>query len=321
MYNILSKKPFKLKQGFLDFWIPSYLFIQRNEFALFNEYGYIPNINEEFIELITRNPERYEIKTFDIDGVKLDIFNSYRSFLNQEDKVQFTNTTFVQTIKPFLTFYKNLPDYSKNTKRLSTEAISIRETISNSKDPEKTFFEEFPASLGYNLMKIKTNKKDLQNYIIKLEQSIREIRSSYDNLITRFETFINKEIGQTDLEFSKYKKNIQKRYKNIKRHLLLPNQKNLLQRIDSEIEDKHIWINSIVQNLFGIPLDKIKTGAKSEILDAMSKVEVNPVKAESPATPGGYMTPGEIKADIPLLVDLTIGTPCSTALKTAWVKC
>jgi hypothetical protein len=47
-----------------------------------------------------------------------------------------------------------------------------------------------------------------------------------------------------------------------------------------------------------IPLDKIKTGAKSEILDAMSKVEVNPVKAVSPATPGGYMTPGEIKANI-----------------------
>ena len=47
-----------------------------------------------------------------------------------------------------------------------------------------------------------------------------------------------------------------------------------------------------------IPLDKIKTGAKSEILYAMSKVEVNPVKAVSPATPGGYMTPGEIKANI-----------------------
>ena len=271
LYNILAKKPFKLKQGFLDFWIPSFLFIQRNEFALFNEYGYIPNINEEFIELITRNPERYEIKAFDIDGVKLDIFNSYRSFLNQEDKVQFTNTTFVQTIKPFLTFYKNLPDFSKNTKRLSTEAISIRNTISNSKDPEKTFFEEFPASLGFNLMKIKSNKKELQNYILKLEQSIREIRSSYDNLISRFESLINKEIGEKDLEFSRYKKIIQKRYKNIKRHLLLPNQKNLLQRIDSEIDDKYIWINSIVQNLYGIPLDKIKDEDEDLVYEKIKK--------------------------------------------------
>jgi hypothetical protein len=47
-----------------------------------------------------------------------------------------------------------------------------------------------------------------------------------------------------------------------------------------------------------IPLDKIPTGARSEIIDAMSKVEANPVKIESPVTPGGYMTPGEIKANI-----------------------
>jgi hypothetical protein len=47
-----------------------------------------------------------------------------------------------------------------------------------------------------------------------------------------------------------------------------------------------------------IPLDKIPTGARSEIIDAMSKVEASPVKVESPMTPGGYMTPGEMKANI-----------------------
>lgn len=47
-----------------------------------------------------------------------------------------------------------------------------------------------------------------------------------------------------------------------------------------------------------IPLDKIKTGAPSEIIEEMSKIKVNPVKVEAPSTPGGYMTPGEIKANI-----------------------
>ena len=271
LYTLLSHKPYKLKQGFLDFWIPSFLFIQRNEFALFNENGYIPNINEEVIELIGKYPDKFEIKTFDIDGVKLDIFNSYRSFLNQEDKVKFTNTTFIQTIKPFLTFYKNLPEYAKNTKRLSTEAVSIRHSIANSKDPEKTFFEDFPSSLGFDLLKIKNNKKELHAYTVKLEESIREIRSCYDNLITRFETYFNKEITQVDVDFIKYKKIIQIRYKNIKRHLLLPPQRNLLQRIDSEINDKIIWINSIVQCLHGVPLDKIKDEDENAIYDKLLK--------------------------------------------------
>ena len=271
LYSLLSKKPYKLKQGFLDFWIPAFLFIQRNEFALFNEYGYIPNLNEDIIELISKYPERYEVKTFDIDGVKLDIFNSYRTFLKQEHKDKFTNTTFIQTIKPFLTFYKNLPDFSKNTKRMSSEAISIRSTIANSKDPEKTFFEEFPISLGFNLEKIKKDKKELQSYILKLESAIREIRSSYDNLISRFEEYIKAEIIHSNSEFKDYKKIIQKRYKKIKRHLLLPNQKNLLQRIDSEIDDKIIWLNSIVQILSGMSLEKVKDEDEPIIYEKINK--------------------------------------------------
>jgi hypothetical protein len=47
-----------------------------------------------------------------------------------------------------------------------------------------------------------------------------------------------------------------------------------------------------------IPLDKIKSGAPSEITEVMSKVEAPPVKTEAPKTPGGYLTPGEYRANI-----------------------
>ena len=47
-----------------------------------------------------------------------------------------------------------------------------------------------------------------------------------------------------------------------------------------------------------IPLDKIPTGAPSEIREVMSKVEAPPIKTEPPKTPGGYLTPGEYRANI-----------------------
>ena len=142
----LTRKPFKLKQGLIDFWVPSFLFIKRDDFALFSENGYIPYITDEVLELIIKYPEDYEIKTFDIEGVKLDIFNSYRVFLNQNSKKKLDNQTFIETIKPFLTFHKGLSEYSKNTSRLKKETLAIRNAIANSKDPEKSFFEDFPIA-------------------------------------------------------------------------------------------------------------------------------------------------------------------------------
>src|SRR5690606_21613089 len=80
--ELLSKRHYKLKKGFIEFWIPTYLFIKRDEFALFNNKVYTPTITEDILELIAKVPEDFEVKAFALEGVRLDLFNSYRTFLN-----------------------------------------------------------------------------------------------------------------------------------------------------------------------------------------------------------------------------------------------
>ena len=244
---LLSKRPFKLKQGLIDFWIPTFLFLKRDDFAIFNDDSYIPNLSEENLELIAKYPEKYSIKTFDIEGVKLDIFNSYRTFLNISTELKFDNSSFIETIKPFIVFYKQLPDYSKNTKRLSPSAIKIRKAIATSKDPEETFFEAFPSALGLTLATLRQDKSKLQNYTTNLQDAVRELRTAYDELIARFEEFIcNEFIGKT-VDFEEYKAHLQRRFSKLKKHMLLSNQKTFVQRLDSPLEDKKAWLNSIAQ--------------------------------------------------------------------------
>lgn len=245
--DLLSKRPFKLKQGLIDFWIPTFLFLRRDDFAIFNEDGYIPYLSEENLELIAKYPDKYSIKTFDIEGVKLDIFNSYRTFLSQSTEQKFDNNSFIETIKPFIVFYKQLPEYAKNTKRLSPSAIKIRQAISLSKDPEETFFEAFPNALGISLSTLQKDKTKLQNYTSNLQDAVRELRTSYDELIKRFEEFICIEFIGKQVDFEEYKQNLQKRFSKLKKHMLLSNQKTFVQRLDSPLDDKKAWLNSIAQ--------------------------------------------------------------------------
>lgn len=253
--ELLLKRPLKLKQGLIDFWIPTFLFIKRDDFAIFNDDGYIPNLSDENLELIAKHPEKYTIKTFDIEGVKLDIFNSYRTFLNQSTELRFNNNSFIETIKPFITFYKGLPDYSKNTKRLSGSALKIRTAITGSKDPEETFFEAFPNALGISLGTLQEDKSKLQSYTTTLQKAIRELRTSYDGLVQRFEEFIcNEFIGQP-VDFEDYKGQLQRRFNKLKKHFLLANQKTFIQRIDSLLDDKKAWLNSIAQAVTGKTLE------------------------------------------------------------------
>lgn len=254
----LTKRPFKLKQGLIDFWAASFFFIKRDDYALFGESGYIPYITDEVLELMLKYPNDYEFKTFDIEGVKLDIFNSYRVFLNQHSKEKLDNQTFIETIKPFLTFYRGLPEYSRHTKRLKKETLALRDAIGNPKDPEKSFFEDFPMALGYTEQSLQKSKEKLHAYITKLQDSIRELRGSYDGLLNRFEEFILSEFIGEELPFDEYKKKLQVRFKKLKKHLCLPHQKTFIQRLDSGLDDKKAWLNSIGQAVLGKSLEIIR---------------------------------------------------------------
>jgi len=270
LMDLLSLRPFKLKQGLIDFWVVTYLFIKRDDFSLFYKGAYVPSLNEQILEIIIKEPDEFELKAFDIGGVKLDLFNSYRLMLQQSAKENFSNKDFVETIKPFLTFYKSLPDYSKNTRRLSREALLIREAIVKSRDPEQTFFEDFPAALGYNVQTLQNSHEGLQSYIGHLQGAIKELRTSYSELVNRIENYIQTEIVGELKEFPEYKLALQNRYAKIKKHLLLQQQQKMVQRINSELNDKVAWLNSVIQMVSGVTLEKFTDDDELAIYDKLS---------------------------------------------------
>lgn len=268
----LSKPPFKLKQGLIDFWLPTFLFLKRDDFALFGNGIYIPELREEALELLAKSPKDYYIKTFDVAGVRLDIFNRYRQFLNQGTKERLDNKTFVETIRPFLSFYRGLPEYAKHTTRLTKESLAVRKVISTATDPEKTFFEDFPTALGITLNQLKKSPEALVDYIDRLQASIREIRSCHDELVNRFELFIAEEVLYETLTFEAYKTKLRERFKVIKQHRLLPHHKTLLLRLASELDDRKAWLSSIAQAVVGKTLENLRDEDEPLLYDKLKNL-------------------------------------------------
>lgn len=268
----LLVKPFKLKQGFIDFWLPIFLFIKRNDFALFNDNIYVPELTFDNLELVSKNAKDYEIKAFDVEGIKLKMFNQYRQMLEQTEKDIITNQSFIETIKPFLKFYREIPDFSKKTIRLGKKALKLREAISNSKDPEKTFFEDFPSAMNVSIIELQSDKQKLESYIFDIQSAVREIRTSYSALIERFESYILDEIVGENLQFEEYKLKLQHRFKNIKKHLLKSNHKVFIQRLNSPLDDKNAWLNSLVQVCLGKTLENINDEEEAKLYTVFTDI-------------------------------------------------
>lgn len=258
LINTLKQKPYKLKQGVVDFLIPTFLFVRRGDFALFNiDGGYQPYINDTILYLMTRNPHEYSIKSFELDNLRLNLFNKYRTYLNQSKEDSMSNESFIESVRPFLVLYKGLTEYSTKTKRLSKEALKLRNTISQAKDPEKIFFEQFPTALNYSVKELVKDENLFDEYIIKFQKTVIEIKDSYKELLNRFEIYLTKEVLGSRSDFPDYKTYLQKRFASLKEHQILPSQKTFMLRVNSELDDRDSWLNSICFALLSKPLDRI----------------------------------------------------------------
>ncbi len=258
LINVLTSAPYKIKQGIIDFWIPTFLFIRKGDYALYSEGVFKPYINEQTLYLITRNPQDYQIKSFELNDLRLSFFNKYRELLRQENSTKFNVETFIESVRPILLTFKELTIYSQRTKRLSKEAINLRNAIQFAEDPEKLFFDEFPKSLGFNSVELLKSEQKFDDYIYKFQNTLDEIRNSYSELLNRVEKFIAKETLNTESDFNVYKQALSKRFSTLKDHQLLAKQKTFLQRVNSPLNDRDSWLESIGQALIGKPITTIE---------------------------------------------------------------
>lgn len=258
LVKTLQQPPFRLKQGFIEFWLPIFLIIKKDDFALYSDGTYVPKITREVLELLQRRPNQFTIKAFSLDGVKMQFFQQYRTAINLNADEAISSQSFIQTIRPFLQFYKQLNTYTRLTKKLSPEARKFRDVIATATDPEKTFFEVLPEKLGFREVVLTQNPEAINSFVGVLHQAIRDLRECYDELIDSIEQKILSVLKISETDFLEYKKLIDSRYANVKSELMPLKSKNFHSRVVSQWKEKRGWIESVCYVLLNKPLDSIK---------------------------------------------------------------
>ena len=269
LIKILSAQPYKLKQGFLEFWIPTYLYIKRQDFALYNvsNGAFMPNVNMEFFDLLQKHPGDFAVKKFAVDGMKMGFFNQYRRFINLGDEHAITNSNFIETIKPFLSFYVRLNEYTKHTRKFDHEStMRFRDVLANAKDPEKAFFEDLPDALGFT-QEILKQEEFINEYGRIIQRAIKELRTCYTQLIDRIEARLVEGLGLQSYEYSEYIVEVRERLANVKDYLLTGKQREFYHHVMTEYDNRTEWYQSICYTILEQRLDALRDEQEDKLAD------------------------------------------------------
>ncbi|MGO2103507.1 MAG: hypothetical protein ACTH3E_10725 [Psychroflexus halocasei] len=280
-YEFLEQKPYKLKKGFINFWIPIFLIAKKEDFGLFHTNGgFIPFISEDTVDLIHKKPQDFSIKSYDVSGLKINLLEGYKELVQLGDsESKGTQSTFLSIFGNFLRFQRDLNEYTLKTNKLSAKAISLREAIMKSEDPEDALFNLFPSALGFHSLAIKEDEKVLKSFTNHVQEAIREIRSAYEELLNRIETTIIESFYCTTDDFSLYKEEIREKLGNIEPSTLGKTQGVYYQRVVSPLDDRVSWIKSVADVALGKGIEKLIDEEEPLLIRTIKDLSLGLIKA------------------------------------------
>ena len=144
----------------------------------------------------------------------------------------------------------------------------MRDAIAKAKDPESALFELIPRALGFNSINQITNE-DLM-FLESLKGTIKEIRTSYSNLIELIESNILEHLDISSETFDGVKDQLIKKFSSVSPSLISNEQiKIFYNRVISPLDVKTAYWESLTDAVLGKKLDKISDDELPFLLDKL----------------------------------------------------
>jgi hypothetical protein len=147
LFNVWNAPPFGIKMGVLPLLALAYYLANQRVIALYHDGAFIPNLTEVHIDEWLQEPSRITWKYFEIDSIQRDMLaglgKSLSKFVGRkvmEDPLDLA--------RALVSLVLNLPEWTKRTTQLSSEARQVRQALLRASDPHKVLFMDLPALLG-----------------------------------------------------------------------------------------------------------------------------------------------------------------------------
>ncbi|TWU52947.1 hypothetical protein B188_09100 [Candidatus Brocadiaceae bacterium B188] len=186
IFNTLKKPPYGVKNGVIPIFFAIFVVANKNEIALYENGTFLKSVGaEEFLRLIKR-PETFEIQYCKIEGIRTDVFEKLLALLELKTS-ESEKAELLDVVRPLCMFIAKLPGYVHNTKKLSQEALTVRDVILLAREPVKLLFDDLPKACKFEAFTIDSNIKSelIRDFVKKLKKALDELKSAYPELKER----------------------------------------------------------------------------------------------------------------------------------------
>jgi len=216
------------------------------EIAFYENGTFLREVGRDAFLRMTKAPQNFDVQYCKIEGIRSELFKRLVAVLefprNESKEIEL-----LDVVRKLCQFVAQLPEYARNTKRLTTSARAVREIILEAREPVRMVFHDLPVACGFR--KFETGKpaslKEAQSFVIKLKEALDELRALHPNLQRRMDTSLSKEFGYTDQPTSQYRKKLAQRAEHLLVQITEPKLKAFAFRLFDTALPNGDWLESL----------------------------------------------------------------------------
>lgn len=195
--ELLRGRPYGIADGVIPVLLCAVLLHNEAEVAVYEDERFVTELDSATFERMIKRPADFQLKGCAIEGERRIVLERFaRGLLSPDEK-----PTVVSVVRELFRQFRRLPEYAWKTRRLSPQALALRDLFNNAREPEQLLFVELPQALGAKTFSADGDDGDnAAEFFQRWNDGAREVLGAYGALIDRAEQELLKQFSLTSWE-------------------------------------------------------------------------------------------------------------------------
>ena len=178
--------PYGLREGVIPILLAFMAISMEKEVALYENGTFLREVGKDAFLRMTKNPSLFDIQYCRIEGIRAELFAKLAAVLDLKLADE-REPELMDVVRQICTFVAKLPDYSRNTKRVSPICAAVRSAILAAREPIRMVFHEIPVACGCPVIEHRTriSTEKTAELVSSLRKALTELRDSFPSLQER----------------------------------------------------------------------------------------------------------------------------------------
>jgi len=185
LYDEWRKPPYGIKEGLMPILAVAFILSVREKLAVYRDGIFRAHFDDVDVEYMAKDPAFLQLRWMDLGDISRRLLSGMAEIVRDLDRDnELIHLEPIDVARGLVSIYESLPQWTKRTMRLSSNAVRVRDIFKKASDPNKFLFDDLPEMLGETKMDL-SSEDDIQHVVSVVHEGLKELSQAYPSMLHR----------------------------------------------------------------------------------------------------------------------------------------